>query len=380
MNIILEDIKSVREDLLPLTFTRPLAMLPVGIGTIASRWSLFIPEATVSYLTEDYLQCAFPLIEEPDSVYIAGNVIPSPQLVDAVRGLVPGQWIADGEGAMIARRGVAEGEAVGVVDVKSYRSLPDIFRLSKELITADFDLLTAGRKSRPLPESCTLIGPADRLFIEEGADVEGAFINTRLGPVYIGANSEIQEAVVLRGPVVIGPSCRVRAGARLLPGVNLGESTRVGGEISNAVFLGFANKQHDGFLGDAVIGAWCNLGAGCVASNLKNDYSEIRLWSYPQQRFARTGLQFCGLIMGDHCKAGINTMFNTATVVGPGCNIHGAGFPRPYVPAFSDGGAQGITRVIFSKFIATAAEMMRHRGVEISESDRSILKYLYDHA
>lgn len=381
MNIILEDSKDIREALLPLTFTRPAAMLPAGIGSIASRWAMLMPGARISFQTVDYLSCKFPLTEAPGSLHIPGHVIPTPALAAKVAALKPGEWIETNGGERIAcgEDLLPEPKESGV-EVQAYCSLPDIFRLSKERITADFDLLTAGRTSQPLPESCTLIGPADRLFIEEGADVEGAFINTRQGPVYIGAGSEVQECVVLRGPVAIGPRCRVRAGARLLPGVNLGESTRVGGEISNTVFLGYSNKQHDGFLGDAVIGEWCNLGAGCVASNLKNDYSEIRLWSYAQSRFLRTGLQFCGLIMADHCKAGINTMFNTATVVGPGCNIHGAGFPRPYVPAFSDGGAQGITRVILSKFLRTAAEMMRHRAVEITPADETILTYLYENA
>lgn len=380
MTIILEDIKDIRDALLPLTFTRPVALLPAGIGSIADRWKMFFPEAHIAFLTEEYLRCKFPAAEADDAIHIPGHIIPSPGLADAIRALGPGQWIQTAEGDRIYRGGEPQGEPQSVVEVTAYRSLPDIFRLSKERITADFALLTAGRVSQPLSASCTLIGSPDGLFIEEGADVEGAFIDTRQGPVYIGRESEIQECVVLRGPIAIGPKCRVRAGARLLPGVNLGVSTRVGGEISNTVFIGYANKQHDGFLGDAVVGEWCNLGAGCVASNLKNDYSMIRLWSYPEQRFAKTGLQFCGLIMADHCKAGINTMFNTATVVGPGCNIHGAGFPRPYIPAFSDGGAQGTTRVILKKFLATATEMMRHRGVEISPADISILTYLYENA
>lgn len=381
MTLILEDIKDIREALLPLTFTRPVSLLPAGIGTIADRWQMFFPDADIAFQTEEYLRCKYPAAETAaDALHIPGHIIPTPELADAVRTLAPGEWIQTVDGDKIFRGDTLRDEPKSIVEVTAYRSLPDIFRLSKERITADFRLLTASRRSQPLSDSCTLIGSPDGLFIEEGADVEGAFIDTRQGPVYIGRNSEIQECVVLRGPIAIGSECRVRAGARLLPGVNLGVSTRVGGEISNTVFLGHSNKQHDGFLGDAVIGEWCNLGAGCVASNLKNDYSMVRLWSYPQQRFAKTGLQFCGLIMADHCKAGINTMFNTATVVGPGCNIHGAGFPRPYIPAFSDGGAQGITRVILKKFLATATEMMRHRGVEISPADISILTYLYENA
>lgn len=381
MTLILEDIKDIREALLPLTFTRPVSLLPAGIGTIADRWQMFFPDADIAFQTEEYLRCKYPAAEmAADALHIPGHIIPTPELADAVRTLAPGEWIQTVDGDKIFRGDTLRSEPKSIVEVTAYRSLPDIFRLSKERITADFRLLTASRRSQPLSDSCTLIGSPDGLFIEEGADVEGAFIDTRQGPVYIGRDSEIQECVVLRGPIAIGSECRVRAGARLLPGVNLGVSTRVGGEISNTVFLGHSNKQHDGFLGDAVIGEWCNLGAGCVASNLKNDYSMVRLWSYPQQRFAKTGLQFCGLIMADHCKAGINTMFNTATVVGPGCNIHGAGFPRPYIPAFSDGGAQGITRVILKKFLATATEMMRHRGVEISPADISILTYLYENA
>lgn len=381
MTIILEDIKDIRDSLLPLTFTRPTALLPAGIGTIAERWQRFFTEAVIAFKTEEYLRCKYPEApQSDDALHIPGNIIPTPELAEAVSELACGEWIETTGGERIYCGNMSQSEPKTTLEVSAYRSLPDIFRMSKERITADFELLTAGRTSQPLSDTCTLIGPADRLFIEEGADVEGAFINTRQGPVYIGKDSEVQECVVLRGPVAIGPRCRVRAGARLLPGVNLGESTRVGGEISNTVFIGYSNKQHDGFIGDAVVGQWCNLGAGCVASNLKNDYSMIRLWSYPQQRFAKTGLQFCGLIMADHCKAGINTMFNTATVVGPGCNIHGAGFPRPYIPAFSDGGAQGFSRVIFSKFLATATEMMRHRGVEITPADCSILKYLYENA
>jgi UDP-N-acetylglucosamine diphosphorylase/glucosamine-1-phosphate N-acetyltransferase len=208
--------------------------------------------------------------------------------------------------------------------------------------------------------------------------VEGCFINTRQGPVYIAADAEVQELTALRGPVWIDRKSRVRAGARLLPGTNVGPRCKVGGEVSNAVFFGNANKQHDGYLGDAVIGEWCNLGAGCTSSNLKNDYSPIRLWNYATRRFDRTGLQFCGLIMGDHSKAGINTMFNTATVVGVGCNIHGAGFPRNFIASFSDGGAQGFTDVVMSKFFATARIVTSRRGVEFTAADEAILNHIHD--
>ena len=352
MHIILQDIPEIRTALMPLTLTRPTGALPAGIcDTIAERWQRLIPGCTIGYDTEEYLSEKFP--RGGEGTVIPGHIIPTPELAEKI----------------------INGEKIG--ETKSYTKLTDIFRLSKELITADFALLSSGRTSAPLPASCTLIGNPSQLFIEPGAEIEGAFINVKNGPVYIGAGTEVQECVVLRGPVAIGPKCRVRAGARLLPGTNLGPVTRVGGEISNTVFLGYANKQHDGFLGDAVIGQWTNLGAGCVASNLKNNYAEIRLWNYATRHFERTGLQFCGLIMGDHTKAAINTTFNTATVVGVGCNIHGYGYPRPFVESFTDGGLQTVSRVPFKQFLATATTAMSHRNVVISPADIAILTHLY---
>lgn len=379
MHIILEDIESVRINLMPLTLTRPVGALPAGIcDTIAGRWQRLLPGATVGYATAGYLARKFPRGE--GDLIVAGHVIPSRGLADALVSLAPGEYITDGRGGTIARRGEPVTAKAVDLDIREYRSLPDIFRQSKELLTADFDLLTHGRTSAPLSGSCTLIGDPSRLFIEPGAEVEGAFINTVTGPVYIGADAEVQEATVLRGPVAVGPKCRVRAGARLLPGTNLGPVTRVGGEISNTVFLGYANKQHDGFLGDAVIGQWVNIGAECVASNLKNDYSEIRLWNYGSRRFERTGLQFCGLIMGDHTKAAINTTFNTATVVGVGCNIHGTGYPRPFVASFTDGGLQTTGRVVLKKMLQTATTAMSHRNIAITDEDIDILTHIYNNS
>lgn len=377
MHIILEDIEPIRTNLKPLTLTRPVGALPAGIAdTIAERWQRLLPGATVGYATADYLSRKFPRGE--GNLFVAAHVIPSRALADAIASLQPGEYIADADGEPIARMGDAVTSKPIAFDIKEYRTLPDIFRLSKELLTADFELLTAGKQSAPLPASCTLIGDPSRLFIEEGAEVEGAFINVKNGPVYIGAGAEVQEATVLRGPVAVGPKCRVRAGARLLPGTSLGPVTRVGGEISNTVFLGYSNKQHDGFLGDAVIGQWVNIGAECVASNLKNDYAEIRLWNYGSRRFERTGLTFCGLIMGDHTKAAINTTFNTATVVGVGCNIHGQGYPRPFVASFTDGGLQTTGRVVLKKMLQTATIAMSHRNVTITADDIDILTHLYD--
>ena len=380
MNLILTDIKSVRDDLLPLTFTRPVAMLRTGIGTIADHWQRLLPHAAISFRTEDYLQGKYPCnaSDPATDVTMAGHIIPSVALAEAIAALGPGQWIADAAGQCIAECGNRQGQPTATVETKAILQPYHIFELSKELITADFHAVTAGRVSQPVSPTCTVIGDPSLIFIEEGADVEGCFINTRQGPVYIGAGAEVQETAVLRGPVCVGPDCLVRIGARLLPGTNLGPKCKVGGEIDNAIFLANANKQHDGYLGDAVIGEWCNLGAGCNSSNLKNDYTEIRLWNYPTRRFLRTGLQFCGLIMGDHSKAGINSMFNTATVVGVGCNIHGSGFPRNFVASFSDGGAAGFTDVIMPRFLETARKVMSRRGVEMTDADTSILEHIHE--
>ena len=375
ISLNLEDIESVRINLMPLTLTRPVGALLCGIAdTVAERWQRLLPGAEVGYLTAPYLAAAFPAVNS--DLTVAAHVLPTPELAERVAMLAPGQYLTDGSGNIVARRGEPEVEA-GSVSCLQYQRLTDIFRLSKELLTRDFDLFAKGRQSQPLSESCTLIGPADRLFIEEGAQVEGAFINTLGGPVYIGRRAEVQEAVVLRGPLAIGPDCRVRAGARLLPGVNLGPVNRVGGEIGNTVFLGHSNKQHDGYLGDAVIGHWVNIGGGTVSSNLKNNYAEIRLWNYGSRRFERTGLTFCGLIMGDHSKCAISTTFNTATVVGVGCNIHGFGYPRPFVASFTDGGLQTTGRTPLKQVLQVAEIAMSDRGMQLSQADIDILTHLY---
>ena len=248
----------------------------------------------------------------------------------------------------------------------------DIFLLNGRQIEADFDVLTAGREGQSIPRSNTVIGDPDRIYIESGAIVEGVVLNASHGPIYVGRHVEIMEGSCLRGPIALGEHSTVNMGTRIYPGTSLGPWCKVGGELNNVVIFGFTNKAHDGFLGNAVIGEWCNLGAGCVASNLKNDYTEIKLWNYPSHRFLRTGLQFCGLIMADHSKAGINTMFNTATVVGVGVNIHGSGFPRNFIASFSEGGPSGFTDLPMEKFFDIAKRMMARRGRSLAEADNRI--------
>lgn len=382
-NIILFDNPEIRATLLPLTFTRPVACLRIGLLTIMEKWSRMLP-GEYSYMTEPYLSEKFPIhtVSDTDDLYIAGHVCPTPALVSAIKQLAPGEELRCGD-TVVARRGTVAASVVEISDNPVIlRTLPDIFMSNGRAIDDDFRLVTAGRVSQPLSPTCTVIGDltdADgrpRLFLEPGARVEGAIINLNNGPVYVGRDAEIMEGVCIRGALALCDHSYINMGAKIYGPTTIGPHSKVGGEVNNIVITGYSNKAHDGFLGNSVIGEWCNLGADCVSSNLKNDYSEIRLWNYPQKRFLHTGLQFCGLIMGDHSKAGINTMFNTATVVGVGCNIHGAGFPRTYIPSFSEGGAAGFKPYPLKKVLDVAARVMARRHVELTPADISILSHL----
>ena len=352
--IILRDPEGAREQLLPLSFTRPLSELRLGILTLREKWQQLLP-GEYSWKTAPYLAEKFPCAGTVANYTIDSDIIPTATYVDALT------------------RGIG-------MEPERIEHLYDIFLKNGEAIRSDFALITQGRESQPLSSSCTLIGDPSQLFIEPGAIVEGCFLNVTRGPIYIGRNAEVMEGSALRGPIAICEHAAVNMGTKIYGDTTIGPWCKVGGELNNVVMIGYSNKAHDGFLGNAVIGEWCNLGAGCVASNLKNDYTEIKLWNYPAHRFLRTGLQFCGLIMGDHSKAGINTMFNTATVVGVGVNIHGTGFPRNFVASFSEGGASGFSDVPLTKFFDIAARVMARRGKELTDVDRRIFKEIYDYA
>lgn len=371
MNIILFDPQPARDNLLPLTYTRPVAELLVGMMTMRRRWEHFIP-GDYSYDTVDYLKELFPMAAADDSLRIAGNIVADALMADAVKALAPGEALYAGE-RLIAVRGSETSRRDYSGEIIAVDRLYDIFMLNGRVIEGDFALMTAGRTGAPIPDSVTVIGDRARLFISPGATVEGAIINVKNGPVYIGDGAEVMEGTVMRGPIAVCDSATVNMGTKIYGATTIGTHSKVGGEINNAVIFPYSNKAHDGFLGNAVIGSWCNLGAGCVASNLKNDYTPIKLWNYPAQRFLPTGLQFCGLIMGDHSKAGINTMFNTATVIGVGVNIHGTGFPRNFVASFSEGGAAtGFSDVSMTKFFDIATRVMARRGISLTDADRRL--------
>lgn len=392
INIILFDDRDSWVDLLPMTYTRPLSLLRCGILTIQEKWQRFIPDAVFSYRTKDYLEVKYPCLTADDNIFIAGNVCPDDNIVRTITNLQPGEALTASDCTLIAFRGqmsdFAEKRFKKTTEYAApfaiIRQLYDIFLLNNSQIASDFRLITAGRRSQPLSDTCTIVGPrmlADNLpsvFIEEGATIEAASINTTAGPIYIGPGATIMEGSCIRGPFAACEHAQVNMGAKIYGATTLGPYCKVGGELNNVVMIGYSNKAHDGFLGNAVIGEWCNIGAGTNASNLKNDYTQIRLWNYRTHRFMRTGLQFCGLIMGDHSKAGINCMFNTATVIGVGVNIYGAGFPRNFVASFLEGGVAGYSDVSVAKFFDIAKRMMARRNVALSEQDREIFESIYN--
>lgn len=389
-NIILFDISEVRENLLPLTFTRPISLIRVGITTILEKWQRFFPDEEFSHLTTDYLAPKFSHKALDDNYFIAGHVIPNQRLSDLISQLETGAAIrANNE--IIAFRGSLDDyqtnnftEIIDFTDeIISIHWLYEIFSLNDKILEDDFRNITSGRQSQPISPTNTVIGNpffddgTPKIFIEEGASVEGAFLNVTKGSIYIGENCEVMEGSCIRAPFAACEHAVVNMGCKIYGATTIGPYCKVGGELNNVVMIGFSNKAHDGFLGNAVIGEWCNLGAGCSASNLKNDYTEIKLWNYPTHRFLRTGLQFCGLIMGDHSKAGVNSIFNTATVIGVGVNIHGTGFPRNFVPSFSEGSSAGFSDVSLVKFFAIAERVMARRQVELTDMDKQIFHNIF---
>ena len=382
MNYILFDGEN-REALLPFTYTRPVADLRIGILTIREKWELYLG-ATTTTVTEDYLSDKYPMVEMEENVMINASYTPSEVLVNQIKNLKENQAVFDGD-TMVAFFSL-EDQEIDIDTLEVYQleatvlkveTTWDIFSKNGAAIKADFDLLTAERTSAPIPENTVAFNP-EAIFIEEGAKLPLCVLNATDGPIYIGKNSEIMEGSMVRGPFALCEGSTLKMGTKIYGPTTVGPHSKVGGEVNNSVFFGYSNKGHDGFLGNSVIGEWCNLGADTNNSNLKNNYAEVRLWSYETENFAKTGLQFCGLMMGDHSKCGINTMFNTGTVVGVSANIFGSGFPRNFIPSFSWGGAKGFTTYLTSKAFEVAQVVMKRRGLELSTQDSAILEHVFE--
>lgn len=383
MNYILFD-GTVREALLPFTFTRPVAEIRIGILTIREKWELYLGYTTTT-LTEEYLSGKYPMVELENNVLINASFLPNKSLVEKVVNLQNNQAIFKGDSVIAFYTNDSQEE----VDFDTYEIIEfiedcltvehtwDIFAKNDAALREDFELITHERTSQPIPKSINVIAP-ENIFIEEGAKLEFVTLNASTGPIYIGKNSEIMEGSVIRGPFALCESGRVKLATKVYGATTVGPHSVIGGEVNNSVLFGYSNKGHDGFLGNSVLGEWCNIGADSNNSNLKNNYEAVKLWSYETENFAKTGLQFCGLMMGDHSKCGINTMFNTGTVVGVSANIFGAGFPRNFVPSYSWGGASGFSTYLTSKAFQTAKIVMARRNVEFTDEDAMILEHVFE--
>lgn len=383
MNYILFD-GPARDALLPFTFTRPVADILIGIMTIRQKWEMRLGTTTTT-LTEEYLSEKFPMVEMEENVMINASFLPNAILAEMVGNLESNQAIFKGEDVIAFYTNENQEE----VDFDTYEIIEfeddcirvehtwDIFSHNDAAIREDFELLTEDRKSQPIPKSVNTIAK-ENIFIEEGAKLEFVTLNASSGPIYIGKNSEIMEGSVIRGPLALCDNAQIKMASKIYGATTVGPYSRIGGEVKNVVLFSYSNKGHDGFLGDSVLGEWCNIGADSNNSNLKNNYEEVKLWSYETEGFAKTGLQFCGLMMGDHSKCGINTMFNTGTVVGVSANIFGSGFPRNFVPSFSWGGASGFTTYITKKAFETARLVMSRRNIDFDEKEAAILEHVFE--
>lgn len=383
MNYILFD-GPHRDNLLPFTFIRPVADIRIGILTVREKWEMYLATTTTT-ITEEYLSDKYPMVEMEENVLINASYLPNDELVALVGDLKENQAIFQDE-EVIAFYAKDTQETIDfdtfdaiefTGDVIKLEHVWDIFTKNGEAIKEDFDLLTADRFSQPISATNNIIAPQN-IFIEEGAVLEYATLNASNGPIYIGKNTEVMEGSMVRGPFALCEHSMVKMGTKVYGPTTVGPYSKIGGEVSNSVLFAHSNKGHDGFLGNSVLGEWCNLGADTNTSNLKNNYSEVRIWNYTTESFGRTGLQFCGLIMGDHSKCGINTMFNTGTVVGVSANIFGSGYPRNFIPSFSWGGASGFTTYLTKKAFETIELVMARRQLAFTEVDKALTEQVFE--
>lgn len=389
-NIILFD-DDHWKSLLPLTYTKPIAELRVGILTIAEKWKNRIG-GNISYITQDYLADKFPISISDNNLVINARLLPNDNIQDLIEQLSMNDALLFEDTLIAARlnksqfdrlienQDIEELDGIELGKHEKYIHLIsrpyDIFIQNGKEIAKDYKLLTYNRTSYPISYHNYPIEP-DNIFISESAEVTFSSLNASEGPIYIGPNCKIMEGSNIRGPFAMCEGSTVKMGAKIYGQTTLGPYSKVGGELNNVVIQGYSSKAHAGYLGNSVIGEWCNLGAGTTSSNLKNNYAEIKVWDYEKEGFSPTGLQFCGLIMGDHSKVGINTMFNTGTIVGVSANIFGAGFPRTFIPSYSWGGNKGYTTYKIEKAFETMEKVMARKNMQLSDQDRVILQHIY---
>lgn len=382
MNVILFDEEKVWKNFLPITFTRPVSEIRIGILTIKEKWDKYL-NTKASYSCQTYLQEKFPLIEKDTSLFINSSICPNDELVEELLKLKNNEVLYKNEVVL-----AFVGQLKDVAHLSNFQKVEfvhptcqlnnvwDIFQKNAEALKADYKLLTANRKSNAISKTVTVIGDSALVFLEEGAKAEACIFNTNDGPIYLAKDAEVMEGSAIRGPFSLGEHSCLKLNTKIYGATTIGPHCKIGGEVNNSVVFGYSNKAHDGFLGNAVIGEWCNLGADTNNSNLKNNYGNVKLYNYLQHQAMDTGLQFCGLIMGDYSKAGINTMFNTGTVVGVGSNIYGGGFPPTHIPNFSWGGSEGFITYRLDKLFETAEKVFERRHLIFDEKEKNILKII----
>jgi len=386
MNYILFDLHEDWENLLPLTYTRPISEIRIGILKIKEKWDKLL-DSDCSYLTKEYLHAKFKSKFEKDNIYINASVLPNQQIINEILNLKTGQALIK-DNYLISLHAEQEFKVIDNQVLKDFEKIEtgsdfnrvqfpwDIFRQNGQEIENDYHLITKGRESAEISSTNGIIG--ENTFIEEGATVEFATISAKNAFVYIAKNANVMEGATIKGSFALGEHSVVKMGAKIYGPTTVGPFSKIGGEVTNSVIFGYSNKGHEGYLGNSVLGEWCNLGADTNNSNLKNNYAEVKLWNYKEERFVKTGLQFCGLIMGDHSKCGINTMFNTGTIVGVNANIYGAGFPRNFIPSFSWGGASGFKEYRIDKAFEVNQVVMSRKNLEFDEMEQEILLNIFE--
>ncbi len=385
MNLALFDDPLLRTQLLPFTYTRPVGAIRAGVLTIAEKWQHRLG-LEPAWISEDYLQGKFPPPPEGGALLaVNGSLCPDDELMAAIEGLAPGQRLIR-QGMLLAarisayqnRNDLNKGQAVDYPAPVTLITRPwHIFKQAGEQIRKDYEVLTHNRQSARITDPHTIVYNQEQVFLEEGVSIKAAIINAENGPVYLGANSKVEEGAVIRGPFGLGAGSVVNAQARMRGDIAIGPMCKVGGEVNNSIIFGYSNKGHDGFLGNSVLGEWCNIGADTNTSNLKNNYSEVKVWDYAKGGFTATGELFCGLFMGDHSKCGINTMFNTGTVVGVAANVFGAGYPRTFIPSFAWGGQAGFTTFRPDKVKEMAMAAMPRRGQAYNAAEEEIINKVF---
>lgn len=384
MNVILFDQEQSWKNLLPLTYTRPVSEIRIGILTIKQKWDLELNTVS-SYLTKSYLNHKFPLKEETNSLFINGSLCPNTSLINEIKKLKPQQVLLKNNVILALVGASKDFNAIHAIEkiefsgeVLAVKNVWDIFQKNGDALKLDFELLTKNKKSQALSNSVTVIGDKNLVFLEEGAKAEACILNTTAGPIYLAKDAEIMEGSVVRGPFSLGEHSALKLSTKVYGPTTIGPHCKVGGEVNNSVIFGYTNKAHDGFLGNSVIAEWCNLGADTNNSNLKNNYGNVKLFNYAQSKMVDSGLQFCGLIMGDHSKSGINTMFNTGTVVGVAANIYGGGFPDTHIPSFSWGGSEGFEIYRLEKLFETAEKVFERRSLKFNTTEKEILTSVFN--